>query len=186
MFLEVDFQDGTVGRYPCSPGGTVTIQEPNQLDAAGVQGPGPRYSFALTDVVGVTLRTDPLSPEPAQETTVVQAPEAAAPAEAPAAPAEPVSEGAPPVEAPPAPVASSVAEAVAVSDTPGPVVQAAQDAVAAVATRETPEQQLEHAQALQADLQAAIEKFPDAVELQDALTLTGSLIADLTPDGSGS
>lgn len=193
MFLEVTFSNGSIGRYPCTAGATVTIQEPDVTNEVSVVGTGPTYRFALADATAVSLVQGDLSPpdvgaaaQAAAEADVAAVDAAAAaPADAvPAAdaetetPAEDAAEGA--EETTPGPIAAAAS-----SDTPSPAIVEAASQVAAVHAAETPEQQLTHATDVAADIQAALEKWPGDPDLTDALTHVQSLITDLTPPPSG-
>ena len=63
MYLEVTFAGGQVGRYPCSSGATVTIQEPAVQSQPGVTVSGAVFTFALDGVSAVSLVNAELSPQ---------------------------------------------------------------------------------------------------------------------------
>lgn len=193
MYLEVTFADGTVGRYECTPGATVTVAEPDQTTSVGTIA-GQTRSFALADVSTVALVTADLAPvtqplpvdappaepeapveeaaEPVEEPAVVE-PVAAAPTAAPpAAPVEPLAE--------PAPLPTDAIQTSALIDGPEAAASTAAVVVAGV-TAVPAEVQPDHAKAALADVVQALSLYPDNPGLLDAQTQLEALISAEAP-----
>jgi hypothetical protein len=184
-YLQVEFADGQTGRYPCSEGATVTIQEPDQTPMPGTSEKGATFAFGLEGVTSIGLVAGDLSPaNDGVEAETAPGTVTGSVASGPVVlgenqTSEPVSVD--PTSSSTAPSAvsqeplvsssSSLAEPVFVSPAVIPAVDVPADAPIVVAAVQAAPvvSQAQHASAAIVDVEAALAKWPGDPQLTDAL-----------------